>query len=146
MERQDQVAALERIVMGAVGLTTRSLASAAPSIDLTFPQWRALVILGELEEGARIGAIASRVGVTLPATGRLLRRLERRGIVALATDEDDRRATRARLTQQGLEARAAIIDYRRRVLADIAVGLGAAEAGSVDLVIERLADAFGPFA
>ena len=146
MEQQNQVTALERIVMGAVGLTTRSLASAAPAIDLTFPQWRALVILGELEEGARIGAVASRVGVTLPATGRLLRRLERRGLVALATDEDDRRATRAKLTEQGLEARAAIIDYRRRILAEIAVSLGAPDAGSADPVIERLADALGPFA
>jgi DNA-binding MarR family transcriptional regulator len=56
----------------------------------------------------------------LPATGRLLRRLERRGLLALETDPDDRRATRARLTEAGQATRDAILAYRRRMLTDVA--------------------------
>ena len=111
---------LERIAVGALGLTTRVLAQAEAGFELTFPQWRALLVLGEGEDGARIGEVAARVGVTLPATSRLLRRLERRGLTALAVDEHDRRATRARLTDRGREVRAAILAHRRRALREIA--------------------------
>src|SRR5665811_402360 len=114
---------LERIAVGAVGLTTRALAEAHPGFDLTFPQWRALLVLGEGEDGARIGEVAARVGVTLPATSRLLRRLERRGLTTLAVDEQDRRATRARLTDRGRAVRAAIIAHRRAALLDVASSL-----------------------
>jgi DNA-binding MarR family transcriptional regulator len=116
---------LERIAVGAVDLTTRALTHAAAGFDLTFPQWRALLVLGEEQDGARIGAVAARVGVTLPATSRLLRRLERRGLTTLAIDEQDRRATRARLTDRGREVRAAILAHRRAAMQEIAGTLAA---------------------
>jgi len=118
---------LERIVVGAVGLTTRALAMADTGFELTFPQWRALLVLGEGDDGARIGEVAARVGVTLPATSRLLRRLERRGLTALAPDERDRRATRARLTIRGRGVRAAILEDRRAALREIAGTLSTSE-------------------
>ncbi len=111
---------LERIVVGAVGLTTRALAQADTGFELTFPQWRALLVLGESDDGARIGEVAVRVGVTLPATSRLLRRLERRGLTTLAVDELDRRAMRARLSDRGRAVREAILDYRRAAIRDLA--------------------------
>ena len=110
---------LERIVRGAVGLTTRALAQADTGFELTFPQWRALLVLGESEDGARIGEVAVRVGVTLPATSRLLRRLERRGLTTLTVDEQDRRATRARLTDRGRAVSEAILAYRRAAISDL---------------------------
>lgn len=122
---------LERIAVGAVGLTTRALTQAHAGFELTFPQWRALLVLGEGEEGARIGEVAARVGVTLPATSRLLRRLERRGLTTLAVDEQDRRATRARLTDRGREVRAAILAHRRAAMREIADAL--AEPDRLDL-------------
>ncbi len=114
---------LERIVVGAVGLTTRALAGTDAGFDLTFPQWRAILVLGEHEDGARIGEVAARVGGTLPATSRLLRRLERRGLTTLAVDEQDRRATRARLNDRGHAVRAAILDQRRATLRQVAAAL-----------------------
>ena len=120
----DAVAAdLERIAVGAVGLTTRALAIADAGFELTFPQWRALLVLGEGDDGARIGEVAARVGVTLPATSRLLRRLERRGLTALAVDEHDRRAMRARLTDRGRAVREAILTHRRAAIREIATAL-----------------------
>ena len=114
---------LERIVVGAVGLTTRALALADAGFELTFPQWRALLVVGEGEDGARIGEVAARVGVTLPATSRLLRRLERRGLTTLAVDEQDRRATRVSLTDRGSAVRAAIVGHRHAVLREVVATL-----------------------
>ncbi len=125
----DAIADLEHVVIGAVGLTTRALEQAAPGVDLTFSQWRALLILGEAPDGFRVGEVAGRVGVTLPATSRMLRRLERRALVALAPDDADRRATRARLTRRGREVRDAIVAFRRSALREIAESAGAAGAG-----------------
>ena len=120
MRNDDLAQVLEQITVGAVGVTTRALAEATPGFEMTFPQWRALLILGAEQDGARVSEVAGRVGVTLPATGRLLRRLERRGLLALETDPDDRRATRARLTEAGQATRDAILAYRRRMLTDVA--------------------------
>jgi DNA-binding MarR family transcriptional regulator len=118
---------LERIAVGAVALTTRALAEADTGFELTFPQWRALLVLGEEADGARIGEVAARVGGTVPATSRLLRRLERRGLTTLAVDELDRRATRARLTDLGRTVRERILAHRRAALRDIAARLPRSE-------------------
>ncbi len=137
---------LERIVVGAVGLTTRALAQADTGFELTFPQWRALLVLGQGEDGARIGEVAARVGVTLPATSRLLRRLERRGLTALAPDELDRRATRARLTGRGRGVRAAILDHRRAAIRDIAARLSASDGLDLEAGLRAIANDLEPFA
>jgi DNA-binding MarR family transcriptional regulator len=105
---------LERIVLAGVGLTTRALEEAAPGIDLTFPQWRVLLVLGESADGATVSEVAGRISVTLPATSRQLRRLARRGLLEVGPDARDRRAVRARLTADGLAARARILRFRRR--------------------------------
>jgi DNA-binding MarR family transcriptional regulator len=137
---------LERIVVGAVGLTTRALARADAGFELTFPQWRALLVLGENTDGARVGAVATRVGVTVPATSRLLRRLERRGLTALSVDEADRRATRARLTEQGRAVRAAILGHRRAALRDAIAAIGNADRFDLRAGLRAVADELERFA
>ena len=123
---------MERFAVAAVALTARALAEADGGADLTFPQWRAVVVLGERADGARIGEVAARVGVTIPATSRLLRRLERRGLVALGVDEQDRRATRARLTDGGVAVRAAILRHRQAALREVVASFP--DPGRLDLV------------
>lgn len=142
----DPIADLERIVIGAVGVTTQALERAGHGVDLTFPQWRALLILGEPPNGVRVGEVAARVGVTLPATSRLLRRLARRDLVALAPDETDRRATRARLTEHGHEVRDAIVAFRRATLLEIAEAAGAARSAASGRAVRALANAFEKYA
>jgi DNA-binding MarR family transcriptional regulator len=119
------VDALERIVFAGVALTTRALSEARADLDLTLAQWRVLVVLGETEDGATISQVAARIGVTLPATSRQLRRLERRGLAAVGRDQSDRRATRVRLTSMGRSARDDVVSFRRQKIAQIA--------GSLDL-------------
>jgi DNA-binding MarR family transcriptional regulator len=146
MDTTDPVAELERVVIGAVGLTTRALAEAAPGTDLTFPQWRALLILGEDADGARVGQVAARVGVTLPATSRLLRRLAARGMVTLGADEQDHRATRARLTDAGAAVRASILRYRLDALRGVAAAMDLDKERRSSATVAALADALGAFA
>ncbi len=146
MDTTDPVAELERVVVGAVGLTTRALAEAAPGTDLTFPQWRALLILGEDADGARVGQVAARVGVTLPATSRLLRRLAARGLATLGADEQDHRATRARLTDAGASVRSSILRYRLDALREVAAAMDAQTARPFNAMVAALADALGAYA
>ncbi len=133
--------ALERLVFAGVALTSRALAEATPGLELTVPQWRALVVLGESPDGAWVSEVAARVGGSLPGTSRLLRRLERRGLVSARQDERDHRATRVRLTPDGRAVRNAIVEYRRRTIRRVA----RAATPSLELTaeLERLAAAIG---
>ena len=137
---------LERIAIGAVGLTTRALAGAETDFELTFPQWRAILVVGLDPDGARVGEVAARVGVTLPATSRLLRRLERRGLTTLGSDMTDRRATRVRLTERGHGIRSAILARRRAALEHIAATLPEAERRDLAAGLRLVATGFERFA
>jgi DNA-binding MarR family transcriptional regulator len=133
------VDALEEIALGSVAVTNTALARAGGQA-LSFEQWRALVVLGETSEGIRISAVAREVGVTLPATSRLLQRLARRGLVSFEPDPADSRATITRLTPDGLALRRAVLAFRRRRLAEIAAMASVPE--ELAPVVARLAAAF----
>lgn len=130
---------IERIVRTGVDLTTRALTDASPGLELTFPQWRVLLVLGQDSGGATVSEVAGHIGVTVPATSRQLRRLARRGFVAIERDERDRRAARARLTVAGHEIRATILAHRRGDIAASVAGLDTSEATLRQL--GRVADA-----
>lgn len=131
---------LERLIVAGVAITTRALAEATPGLDLTFPQWRTLLVVGESPDGATVSEVAARVGVTLPATSRQLRRLSDRGLIEIGPDEHDHRAARARLSTRGNVVRDAILRHRREQIAATAAGLQI-EATALDALI-RVADAF----
>lgn len=133
---------LERIVLAGVAITTRALTEASPGFDLTFPQWRALLVVGERPDGTTVSEVARRIGVTLPATSRQLRRLERRGLVSLRRDERDRRAARVQLTAAGLATRGAILAFRRRRIAETALRVRVTDVTLRDL--RRVVDALDP--
>jgi DNA-binding MarR family transcriptional regulator len=111
---------LDRIIVAGVAITTVAISRAGPVLELTFPQWRVVLVLGETPEGMRIGEVSQRIGVTLPATSRQLRRLARRGLVTISPDPLDRRAARAALTDAGRAARTATLEYRRRWIESVA--------------------------
>ena len=139
------VETLERLVVGAVGITTVALAECAPAADLTLPQWRALLVVAR-GNGVRIGEIGSRVGMGLPSASRVVRRLERRGLVTTARDESDRRGTLVHPTPAGLHTWEQLVQYRRRMISDLLDALPAPL--PVDIVddLERLEQAFAQYA
>lgn len=136
------VDALERIVIGGVALTTAALAEAEPGFEVTLQQWRVLVILGERWEPMSVSRVAAAIGVTLPATSRQLRRLEARGLVALAENPVDRRSMRVALTPAGETFRSSVLDYRRRRLAAIVERLRLTPA--IAEALAEVADALHP--
>lgn len=131
---------LERLFVAGVAITTRALSEATPDLDLTFPQWRVLLIVGEDSDGATVSEVAVRVGVTIPATSRQLRRLARRGLLTITRDARDRRAARARLTEWGSAVRDQILGDRHRRITATSTGLRVSRTTLVEL--QRVADAF----
>jgi DNA-binding MarR family transcriptional regulator len=111
---EDLFEAIELLVFGAIGLTSFALAQASP-VDLTLSMWRGMVVIGRAGP-IRVGEVALQIGTSLPATSRLLARLERRGFVASARDEGDRRATNVWLTALGHDVREAVIRRRRELM------------------------------
>jgi DNA-binding MarR family transcriptional regulator len=112
------IRALERLAVGSVAITERAIASAGT--DLTFVQWRVLLIVGEQEGGVRVGEIAERIGAHASPTSRLISRLKSRGVVMTEKDELDGRATRVRLTSVGRTLRGRVLEHRRQDLATVA--------------------------
>jgi len=98
--------------MATVGLTASALSETPEGQDLTLSQWRALVVLAE-SDGQHVGDLADRLAVSLPSASRLVRRLERRGLVSAERDEEDRRATRLHLLPRGRDAHRAVVAARR---------------------------------
>jgi DNA-binding MarR family transcriptional regulator len=114
----DIIDSLELLMFTAIGMTAVALSAAAAS-DLTLPQWRALVVVGRMGR-ARVGDVAGAIGNSLPSASRLVRRLERQGLVATARDDTDRRATVVELTPKGRQVREEVVT-RRRALMDAAL-------------------------
>jgi DNA-binding MarR family transcriptional regulator len=118
MTKDDRIVdAVERLVVEAVGVTTVALEQAAPDVELSLTQWRTLVVVSSAgDDGLRVGELAARIGSTGPSTSRLVRRLERRGLVLAQRDEADRRATLVSLTADGRRIRNAIVEHRRELV------------------------------
>jgi DNA-binding MarR family transcriptional regulator len=118
MRHDAAVQAIELVARATVGVTTRALAGATPGPDLSLLQWRALLIVGDDPAGARVGRVGDGVGVPLPAASRLVRRLQRRGLVHVERDPDDGRAMRVRLTHAGSHARSTVLARRRHLISE----------------------------
>jgi DNA-binding MarR family transcriptional regulator len=101
-------------------------------------------LLGHLRafDGIGLGALAERL-ITDPTTlTRNLKPLERRGLVMLAPDLNDRRARRLHLTEAGraafFAAKAGWTEAQRKIEATLGVGDAAALNASLDRVLDLL--------
>ena len=109
------VALVERIVIGGVAMTARALA--ASSLELTFLQWRVLVVLGDHAEGLPVGELGRRIGASPPSASRVVRRLERQGYATVHRDERDRRRVLVCLSADGSAVRESVMAERRSLIA-----------------------------
>ena len=132
-------AALEAMAFGAVAITTRAIATVG--LELTFAQWRVLVVVGESADGATVTEIASRLGAEISPVSRLVTRLARRGLVDARKDGQDRRVTRVTITDDGLEIRETVLARRREMLADV-LGEAGPLAPDVEAALGRIGSAF----
>jgi DNA-binding MarR family transcriptional regulator len=137
------VDALETLAFGLVAITSRAIEESTNRGELTFQQWRVLAVLGTTEDGLRISALASRIAASGPSTSRLVRRLGRRGLLAVSIDPTDGRAVRVCLAPAGAAVRQRVVDRRRALIEEIVA------AGSPSAALARrladLASAFEPW-
>jgi DNA-binding MarR family transcriptional regulator len=134
--------ALEAMAFGAVAITTRAIATVG--LELTFAQWRVLVVVGGSADGATVTEIATRLGAEISPVSRLVTRLARRGLVDARKDEKDRRVTRVTITDDGREIRETVLARRREMLAEVLAEAGPF-APDVEAALERIGAAFGRY-
>lgn len=139
---EDLVSVLERLVVGSVAITARAIAAA--DADLTFMQWRVLLVVGECEDGHAVGEIATRIGAHASPASRVVSRLKRRGLVSTSKREPDKRVVCIRLTETGRNLRARVLALRGTDIADVLEIVSMTPEESEALA--RLAQAFEPFA
>jgi DNA-binding MarR family transcriptional regulator len=139
---EDLVGVLERLVVGSVAITARAIAAA--EAELTFMQWRVLLVVGEHDEGQAVGEIATRMGAHASPASRVVSRLKRRGLVWTDRGDLDKRVVCVRLTEAGRDLRTRVLEQRGRDLAEVvgAMSMTPTETGA----IAKLAQSFEPFA
>jgi DNA-binding MarR family transcriptional regulator len=138
------VDSIEELAFATVGMTALALNEAGQEKELTLAQWRVLVILGR--GPMRVGAIADRIGASLPSASRLVGRMEAHGYVTLARDDVDRRATLVSLTPLGLGTRDGVILRRRRLIGELVEDDAALAGVSLGEGLAILAERFARFA
>ena len=82
--------------------------------DLTIAQLRTLLVLAE-EGPLVIGQIAQRLGIGLSTGGHLVERLVQAGLAERTEDPVDRRRTLARLTPQGEDLYARLLNHTQQM-------------------------------
>jgi DNA-binding MarR family transcriptional regulator len=135
---RDQIDLLERFVVGSVAITERAIAAAGT--NLTFVQWRVLLIVGEHSAGATVSEVAARIGARGSPASRLISRLKERGVVFSERDAVDRRVVHVRLSERGRELRRRVLEHRRQDLESLAGPIPLPPAADENL--RRLARAF----
>jgi DNA-binding MarR family transcriptional regulator len=108
------VDALESLAVGAVAITTLALTQAG--VELTFAQWRVLMVLADAPDGATVGEIAAKVGSATSPASRLIARMRDREMVVTHKDDLDHRATRVHLSEHGWAVRDRVLTRRRDLL------------------------------
>ena len=82
-----------------VARLARQVELAVATVDLTLPQYRVLILLGEGKEAA--SALAEKLAVSRPSVTGVVDGLVARGLVQRDHDADDRRRVGHALTRQG---------------------------------------------
>ena len=123
-------AALLMEVAPAVMRTIRREMRRQRAADLSVPQFRALGYLSR-HPGAPLSELAEHLGLTAPATSRLVEGLVARGYAARQTNATDRRSVALTATAKGAEMLGAAQQHVRGHLAETLSALSADERATV---------------
>lgn len=89
-------------------------------------------------DGIRLGVLCRRLGITASTLTRNLQRLRARGLVEVAADAGDRRASVVTLTEAGRRAAADLARQEESFAASVVAALGPSGAGEALAALERL--------
>jgi DNA-binding MarR family transcriptional regulator len=122
--------------------TIRRLRRDDREADLSIPQFRALGYVGR-HPGTPLSAVAEHLGLSTPATSRLVDTLVERGLVVRAIAPEDRRYVTLRLTARGeatqADARARALQGLGAILADLGPDERTLIAGALPLLRQLFA-------
>ena len=118
MRDEETIRALERIAVRSGTITTRAHAEVHPEMRaLTLVQYRVLALVASAPEGLRVGELARRSSTRQQAVGRIVRRLEAKGLVRSERGaQADLRVVVVRLTDLGQRTWDEISQRRRELL------------------------------
>lgn len=135
---EDVVDALLLASRALVGVAARSLAG----IDVTLPQYRALVVVGT-RPAVPVGDLAVALDVHPTTATRMCDRLVSKRLVRRVHAPGDRRTVELHLTAAGRRLLGRVVDRRRRDLAAIVDRLGPAGAADAVAALRDFAEAAG---
>lgn len=139
MADEGTIRTLERISVRSGTITIRALADVHPEVRaLSISQYRHFALVASAPDGLRVGELARRSSTRPQATGRIVQRLEARGLVWIERGaQADRRAAVVRMTGLGETTWAEIGERRRQLLA--AALEGVALPSGAEAVLEAIA-------
>lgn len=121
-----------------VGVAARSMAG----IDVTLPQYRALVVVGS-RPAVSVGDLAAALDIHPTTATRLCDRLVAKRLLRRVQAAGDRRAVELHLTAAGRRLLQRVVDRRRRDLAAIVARLGPEVAAEGVQALVSFAEAAG---
>lgn len=133
-ETDDVVDSLLLASRALVGVAARSLAD----VDVTLPQFRALVLISSRSR-TTVSELGAALGIHSTSATRLCDRLVRKRLIRRAEAAEDRRETELRLAAGGRRLVQRVTDRRRRDLAEIVNRLGPDDTSAIVQLLESFA-------
>lgn len=115
----------------------RSYDAQAEAVGLTLSRARALTTLSRMN-GATQTDLAAALDIEAPTLKRQIDALERGGFVERRPTESDARKNALFLTERGLDS--GIVDFTRRMRADLIAGIPEEDLAMAQSVLDRIAD------
>jgi len=112
-------------------------------VELSVPQFRALVFVSRHEDGS-LSALAEQLGLSLPATSRMVQVLVQRGLLERAAGSGDRRCVALSLTARGRTSLRAARRATQAALARRFEVLSASECARISEAMDILSGVFAP--
>lgn len=117
-------------------LMRRSYDAWAEAVDLTLSRARALTTLSRMD-GATQSELAAALEIEAPTLKRQIDALERAGFVERRPARDDGRKNALFLTERGRDS--GVVDFTRRMRAELVAGIPAEDLARAQSVLERIA-------
>lgn len=126
-------------------IISRSVAQLyASRFELTIPEWRVMVVLGQEDHSGEImcaNSVAARTAMDKVQVSRAVSRMLQAGLIDRAIDRDDRRRSVLRLTDKGRQVYAAIVPAALKYEEELLKSLTADQLDTLNGLISTLTQA-----